>query len=84
MRRLSLLSAAAALTVTALSAATPAKADPYHLIRWTDTGFCQIWDMSIPTTPWPGNYVVVSQDLPTFGDALVVKGGMLASGACSL
>jgi len=84
MRRLSLLSAAAVLTVTALSAATPAKADPYHLIRWSDTGFCQIWDMSIPTTPWPHNYVVVSQDLPTFGDALVVKGGMLASGACAL
>jgi len=83
MRRLSLLSAAA-LTVTALAAATPAKADPYHLIRWTDTGFCQIWDMGIPTAPWAASYVVVSQTLPTFGDALVVKGGMLASGACSL
>ena len=84
MRRFSLLSAAAVLSVTALSASTPAKADPYHLIRWTDTGFCQIWDMGIPTAPWPGNYVVVSQALPSFGDALMVKGGMLANGGCSL
>lgn len=82
MRRLSLLSAAA-LAVTALAAAAPAKADPFHLIRWSDTGFCQIWDTSIPTAPWPGNYAVVSQTLPTFGDALVVKSGMLASGSCS-
>jgi hypothetical protein len=37
MRHISLLSAAAALAVTALSASTPAKADPFHLIRWMDT-----------------------------------------------
>ena len=84
MRRMSLLSAAAWLTLAALSAATPAKADPFHLIRWSDTGFCQIWDQGIPTMPWPGNYAVVSTTVPTFVDALAVKSGMLASGACSL
>ena len=51
MRHISLLSAAAALAVTALSTSTPAKADPFHLIRWSDTGFCQIWDEGIPTAP---------------------------------
>jgi len=83
MRRISLLSAAAALAVTALSASTPAKADPFHLIRWSDTGFCQIWDEGVPTVPWPGNYIVVSATMPTFLDALTIKGNMLAAGACS-
>jgi hypothetical protein len=83
MRRISLLSAAACLTLAALAAATPAKADPFHLIRWSDTGFCQIWDEGIPTMPWPGNYAVVSATFPTFGDVLVIKSGMLESGACS-
>ena len=73
MRRISLLSAAAALAVTALSASTPAKADPFHLIRWSDTGFCQIWDEGIPTAPWPANYAVVSATMPTFVDALTIK-----------
>jgi hypothetical protein len=83
MRRISLVSAAAMLAVTVLAAATPAKADPFHLIRWSDTGFCQIWDEGIPTTPWPGNYAVVSTTVPTLLDALNVKSGMLATGACS-
>ena len=83
MTRISLLSAAAALAVTALSAWTPAKADPFHLIRWSDTGFCQIWDEGIPTAPWPGNYTVVSATMPTFLDALTIKTNMLAAGACS-
>ena len=84
MHRISLLSAAAAIAVTALSAATPAKADPFHLIRWSDTGFCQVWDEGIATMPWPGNYTVVSMTVPTFLDALNVKNGMLATGACAL
>ena len=84
MRRISLLSAAACLALASLAASTPAKADPFHLIRWSDTGFCQIWDEGIPTQPWPGNYAVVSMTVPTFLDALSVKNGMLATGACSL
>ena len=28
----------------------------FHLIRWKDTGFCQVWDESVPTEPWPSNY----------------------------
>ena len=84
MRRISLLSAAAMLAVAALGASTPAKADPFHLIRWSGTGFCQIWDEGIPTQPWPANYTVVSVTVPTFLDALELKNDMLARGACSL
>jgi hypothetical protein len=82
MRRLSLAIAAIALSTLAVSA--PAKADPFHLIRWSDTGFCQIWDEGIPTQPLPGNYTVVSTTLPTFFDALHVKNGMLWTRECSL
>jgi hypothetical protein len=82
MRRVSLLSGAILLAVTALAAPTPAKADPFHLIRWSDSGFCQIWDEGIPTTPWPYNYTIVSTTVPTFFDALNIKNGLLATGAC--
>jgi hypothetical protein len=40
MRRLSALCAAAGLGLAALAASSPAQADPFHLIRWSDTGFC--------------------------------------------
>ena len=83
MRRLCLLAAAACITVSALAAISPAQAS-FHLIRWQDSGFCQIWDESIPTVPYPPNYAVVSDSLPTFWDALAVKDGMLRSGSCSL
>jgi hypothetical protein len=82
MRRMSLALAAIALSIVAASA--PAKANPFHLIRWSDTGFCQIWDEGIPTQPVAGNYIVVSTTLPTFFDALNVKNGMLWTRECSL
>ena len=83
MRRLCLLAAAAAITVSALAATSPAQAS-FHLIRWQDSGFCQIWDQSIPTVPYPGNYIViVGSEVPTFGDALVFKEGLLRNGTCS-
>ena len=84
MRRILGVCAVAAVGFTALAASSPANA-AYHLIRWQDTGFCQIWDLSIPTVPYPGNFtVIVGSDVPTFGDALVFKDGMLRSGACKL
>ena len=83
MRRLCLLCAAAGLAAAALAAASPAEA-AFHLIRWETSGFCQIWDENVPTTPWPSNYTIVSEQLPTFGDALVYKDGLLRAGTCSL
>jgi hypothetical protein len=82
MRHLAL--AVAAVALPAVAASAPAKAGPYHLIRWSDTGFCQIWDDGIPTQPVAGNYTVVSTTLPTFFDALHVKNGMLWTRECSL
>ena len=83
MRRLSLLCATAGIAVTALAAASPAEA-AFHLIRWQDSGFCQIWDENVPTMPFPSNYIVIEgSQVPTFGDALVYKDGLLHNGTCS-
>lgn len=82
MRRIFGLCAIAAAGFATLAASSPAQA-AYHLIRWQDTGFCQIWDQNIPTAPYPGNYtVIVGSEVPSFLDALLFKDGMLRSGAC--
>jgi|HubBroStandDraft_3_1064219.scaffolds.fasta_scaffold152786_2 hypothetical protein len=83
MRRLSAFCAAAGLGLAALAASSPAHADPFHLIRWSDTGFCQIWDEGIATTPWSADYFIVSPTVPTFVHALAIKDDMLHVGACS-
>ncbi|SFP29774.1 hypothetical protein SAMN05216330_106314 [Bradyrhizobium sp. Ghvi] len=82
MRRISMLCAAAGLAAAAFVAASPAEAG-YHLIRWHDSGVCQIWDESIPTTPWPAGYHRASTSVPTFLDALALKDHALKAGHCS-
>ena len=83
MRRLTLLAAAACIAVSALAVTGPAEAS-FHLIRWQDSGFCQIWDENVPTAPYPSNYtVIIGSEVPTFGDALVYKDGLLRNGTCS-
>ncbi|MBR0963384.1 hypothetical protein JQ554_04650 [Bradyrhizobium diazoefficiens] len=81
MRRMSVLCAAIGLAVTAFVAASPAEAG-YHLIRWQDSGICQIWDESIPTTPWPAGYHRASVTVATFLDALAIKEDALKHGHC--
>jgi hypothetical protein len=83
MRRISALCAAAGLGLAALAATSPAQADPFHLIRWSDTGFCQVWDQGIPTAPWPANYTVISAPMPSFIEVLAVKEGLLRTGTCA-
>ena len=83
MRRISALCAAAGIGLAALAATSPAKADPFHLIRWSDTGFCQVWDESIPTAPWPANYTMVGTRVPSFIEVLAVKEGLLRAGTCA-
>ena len=82
MRRIYAFCAAAGLGLTALAVTTPADA-AFHLIRWEGTGFCQIWDNSIPTRPGPANYTTVTHRLPTFGSALAVKNVMLRHRHCA-
>ena len=83
MRR-SLICAAAGLAVSALAAATPAKADPYHLVRYADTGYCMIWDEALPTSPWPMNYVRLGVTVPNLVQAVALKDRLLRAGKCSI
>ena len=81
--RLSLICAAAGLAASALAASTPAKADPYHLVRYSDTGYCLIWDDALPTAPWPTNYVRVGVTVPNLVQALALKDSLLRAGTCA-
>ncbi|MDR3467372.1 MAG: hypothetical protein P4M07_15685 [Xanthobacteraceae bacterium] len=83
MRRISLLCTAAGLVATALAVATPVKADPFRVIRWDGTGFCQVWDEGIPTQPWPSDYRVMTKPVHTFAAALAVKDHMLRHHHCT-
>jgi hypothetical protein len=80
--RLSLICAAAGLAVSTLAVSTPAKADPYHLVRYSDTGYCLIWDEALPTSPWPANYVRVGVTVPNMLQALALKDTLLRAGTC--
>ena len=82
--RLFALCAASSLALSALAVTSPAQAAPYHLIKWSGTGICQVWDNGVPTKPWPSDYKVVSKPVPTFTAALAVKDGMLKKGKCKL
>ncbi|MGA7996970.1 MAG: hypothetical protein WCA28_18985 [Bradyrhizobium sp.] len=82
MRRILIPCAAAGLGLTALAATSPAEA-AFHLIRWEGTGYCQVWDQTIPTKPFPSDYRTVSAPVPTLVEALAVKEHMLRKGKCA-
>ena len=35
------------------------------------------------TTPWPSDYTTVSESVPTFIEALVLKEGLIRAGTCT-
>ncbi len=78
MRRLTSFVAAAA--VAASSVATPALAAPaakngYYVIRWENTGICQIWNTELQSKPleWPSTYKIVSKPVSTFVEATSIQ-----------
>ena len=83
MRRFSILCAALGLAATALVATSPAQAS-YKVIRWDNTGFCEIWDNAFSTTPFPSDYKTVSHAVPTFMDAIAVKDRLFHAARCTL
>jgi hypothetical protein len=84
MRRLLLSCAALGLVISTIGATSPAQATPYHLIRWDNTGYCQIWDLGITLQPvrWPSDYEVVSKRKPTIEASLATKDRLLKKGVC--
>jgi hypothetical protein len=85
MRRVTTLCAAAGITMSALAVSAPAKAG-YYVIRWENTGICQIWNEDLKHKPWewPSTYKVVSKPVPTFSDANAIQLKLRGERHCTL
>jgi hypothetical protein len=90
MRRVTALCAAVGVAVSALAApAMAARHAPeagYYVIRWNDTGICQIWNTDLRYGPveFFSKYKVVSKPVPTFVAAADIQLKMRAARSCSL
>ena len=83
MRRVLALCAVAGIA-TSMFAVPASAAVGYYVIRWDNTGICQVWDNGVPTKPWPSDYKAVSKPVKTFDGALAVKAGLMKKGVCKL
>jgi hypothetical protein len=85
MRRVTALCAATAIAVSALAVSAPAQAG-YYVIRWDNTGICQIWNEDLQQKPvqWLSTYKVVSKTAPTLTSAMVVQAKMRMERRCTL
>jgi hypothetical protein len=82
MRQLRVLAAAAVLAATAFAAATPADAAPYRVLRYADTGYCQVWDYGIGNRPWTA-YTKMTRRHWSFERTLAIKGWLLRHHYCN-
>jgi hypothetical protein len=85
MRRVTALCAAAGIAAASLAVISPAQAG-YYVIRWDNTGVCQIWNEDLTSKPmrWPSDYKVVSKPVPTFTAAATVQEQMRQQRQCTL
>jgi len=74
MRRVLAVCAAAGVAASVFSVPASAKVR-YYVIRWDNTGICQIWNEELQYKPleWPSHYKVVSKPVPTFNDAVNIQ-----------
>jgi hypothetical protein len=86
MRRVTALCAAAGIAASATAVAAPAQAAGYYVIRWDNTGICQIWNTDLQSKPveWPSHYKVVSKPVPTFDEAVTIQLKMREKRSCFL
>lgn len=80
MRRVLALRSAVTVAATTIAASTVAVATPtqtqgYYVIRWNNTGICQIWTTGSQwkAVEWPSRYKVMSKPVPTFNDAVNIR-----------
>jgi len=85
MRRVFAFCSAAGIAVATLGLAAPAQAG-YYVIRWENTGICQIWNEDLRYKPfeWPSTYKVVSKPVPTFTDANAIQLKLRDERRCTL
>ncbi|BAM87905.1 conserved exported hypothetical protein [Bradyrhizobium oligotrophicum S58] len=85
MPRFTTLILAAASVAAMLAAAAPAQAG-YYILRWNNTGVCQVWSEAFAFKPiaWPSGYKVISRPVPTFNDAVTLQVKLRREGRCTL
>jgi hypothetical protein len=85
MRRVLALCAAAGIA-TSVFAAPASAAVGYYVIRWDNTGICQVWNEDLKYKPWewPSHYKVVSKPVSTFSDASAIQIKMREQRRCNL
>ena len=85
MRRVLALCAVAGIASSVFAVPASAKAG-YYVIRWDNTGICQIWNEDLRYKPvqWPSTYKVVSKPFPTFTQASDLQIKMRAERRCTL
>ena len=85
MRRATALCATIGIAVSGLALTSPAQAG-YYVIRWDNTGICQIWNEEMTSKPlqWPSDYKVVSKPVPTFTAAAAAQEKMRQQRHCTL
>ena len=71
--------------VASLAVVGPAQAG-YYVIRWDNTGICQIWNDTLTFKPlrWPADYKIASKPVPTFSDAVAVQENLRHKGRCTV
>ncbi|CAL79384.1 hypothetical protein; putative epxorted protein [Bradyrhizobium sp. ORS 278] len=71
--------------VAASLAAAPAQAG-YFILRWDNTGICQVWNEALTFRPvqWPSRYQVISRPVPTLSDAVNLQVRLRRQGRCTL
>jgi hypothetical protein len=86
MRRVTALAVAAAILASTAAIARPMpQQSGYYVIRWENTGVCQIWNTNLQEKPihFLSDYKVVSKPVPTFTEAAAIQEKMRVSRACT-
>lgn len=81
------LSSLVAPSFVAPSFAAPRPAQSgYYVIRWDNTGVCQIWNTDLQQKPWSlfSEYKAVSKPVPTFTEAAAIQENMRVTRRCTL
>ncbi|HET7887278.1 MAG TPA: hypothetical protein VFL62_13705 [Bradyrhizobium sp.] len=86
MRRITALCAVAGILASSAAFARPMPQTGYYVIRWDNTGVCQIWNTELKEQPvhFMSDYKVVSKPVPTFTEAASVQDKLRFAHRCTL
>ena len=87
MRRVLALCAVAGIASSMFAVPASAAAGGYYVIRWDNTGICQVWNEDLRYKPFQwgaSTYKVVSKPLPTFTQASEIQIKLRGERRCTL